>query len=111
MHIIVLLLHMDTVPRTQSQLIRLARGDLTQAEFAQALGVDRTCLSRYERERLGAPPSVINRCLDTLARRLESLPIRTEGVAEALDRARAVVATLEKIDAAGRAPGDTVQLR
>lgn len=54
-------------PKSQSELLRVARGDLTQAEFARELRVDRTCLCRYERERLGAPSRVINHCLERVA--------------------------------------------
>ena len=47
---------MISYPQTQSELIKLARGDMSQVEFARLLGCDRSCLSRYEREVLGAPP-------------------------------------------------------
>ena len=57
----------QTFPTRQSELIRQARGQRSQAEFAKLLGVDRSCLSRYEREQLGAPTSVINHCLGAIA--------------------------------------------
>src|SRR2546427_3123093 len=60
----------QTFPTRQSELIRQARGQRTQAEFAKLLGVDRSCLSRYEREQLGAPTSVINQ--DRKSTRLNS---------------------------------------
>lgn len=54
-------------PTSQGELIRAARADSTQTEFARTLGVDRSCLSRYESEALGAPTSVINACLRKVA--------------------------------------------
>lgn len=54
-------------PQSQSELIRAARGRRTQAEFARDLNIDRSCLCRYESEKLGAPPSVINHCLAEVA--------------------------------------------
>jgi DNA-binding transcriptional regulator YiaG len=63
----VLLSHTMTVPTSQSELLRRARGALSQAAFARQLGVDRTCLCRYESEALGAPTAVLNKCLRILA--------------------------------------------
>lgn len=54
-------------PTSQRELIRAARANSTQSEFARSLGVDRSCLSRYENEALGAPTSVINACLRKVA--------------------------------------------
>lgn len=54
-------------PTSQRELLIAARGALTQAEFAKRLGVDRSCLSRYEHEQLGAPTSVLNFCLQAVA--------------------------------------------
>jgi hypothetical protein len=64
---VVLLSHIMTVPTSQSELLRRARGALSQAAFARQLGVDRTCLCRYESEALGAPTAVLNKCLRILA--------------------------------------------
>lgn len=50
-------------PRSQNELIKMARGSLSQREFAEVLGVDKSCLSRYENGKLGAPVTVINKCL------------------------------------------------
>lgn len=83
-------------PRTQSELIRAARGGLTQAAFARLLKVDRTCLSRYESEKLGAPTKVINFCLERVAEMGDaSLPSSdieralalTKGAMQSLERA------------------------
>jgi DNA-binding XRE family transcriptional regulator len=57
-------------PTSQGQLIRAARGEYSQAEFARRLGVHRSCLSRYESEALGAPTAVLNVCLRTVAEKL-----------------------------------------
>jgi len=54
-------------PKSQSELLRAARGSLTQTEFARQLQVDRSCLCRYEGEKLGAPARVINYCLQQVA--------------------------------------------
>ncbi len=86
------------IPQTQSQLIRIARASQTQAEFAKTLGVDRTCLSRYERELLGAPVTVINFCLAEVANRIRNLQRRPTAIADILAQARLLVTSLEQID-------------
>src|SRR5690606_31959726 len=83
-------------PTSQGQLIRAARGERTQAEFARALGVDRSCLSRYESEALGAPTVVINHCLAALATSLATTG-GTWPIEEALSHARLTVAAIEKV--------------
>lgn len=50
----------------------MARGARTQRGFAKILGVDPTCLSRYENEKLGAPTSVINFCLSEVVTSIEA---------------------------------------
>jgi len=59
-------------PNSQRELLLAARGRESQAAFAKKLGVDRTCLSRYEREQLGAPTAVINYCLRQISDQLHS---------------------------------------
>lgn len=86
------------IPRSQKELIRAARGDLTQAEFARELQVDRSCLSRYESEALGAPTSVINYCLVSLAQTIERDAGHALPISEALSHAREAVAALERLD-------------
>ena len=66
------------MPASQGDLIRAARGELTQSEFAKRLGVHASCLSRYEREQLGAPTKVLNFCLKTLALHKAAVSILTE---------------------------------
>lgn len=83
-------------PTSQRELLIAARGALTQADFAKRLGVDRTCLSRYEREQLGAPTSVLNYCLKTVA----ELHYGVEGasiVQQALTYVRRAADTLEQV--------------
>ena len=82
-------------PTSQGQLIRAVRGERTQAEFARALRIDRSCLSRYESEALGAPTAVINHCLAALASSLATAGSKWL-VEEALEHARLTVASLEK---------------
>jgi hypothetical protein len=55
-------------PTSQRELIRTARGQHSQAEFATLLGVERSSLSRYENEKIGAPVAVLNYCLDRVAK-------------------------------------------
>ena len=83
-------------PTSQRELLRAARGELTQAAFAEKLGIDRSCLSRYESEKLGAPTSVINFCLAKLASTLDRATPRKPGLEHALELARRTVDTLEQ---------------
>lgn len=94
---IVLLLHImqaSTYPTTQGALIRAVRGVATQADFAKRLGVDRSCLSRYESEDLGAPTAVINYCLRAIAG-LSPDTDEADELQRALRHARELVAELE----------------
>lgn len=90
------------IPSSQAELIRSARGSRSQAEFARLLGVDRSCLSRYEREVLGAPPSVITACLRTVVQQLHAADPSTPNLSEALLSAREVVSALERATGTGR---------
>lgn len=82
-------------PTSQGQLIRLARDVKTQAQFAHELGCDRSCLSRYESEALGAPTSVINQCLRLVAAQREKSEATSGELSQALTTARQLVVTLE----------------
>lgn len=86
------------IPISQSELIRMVRDDLTQTEFARVLGVDRSCLSRYESEALGAPTSVINHCLTVLAQKMNSTAGQAWPVSDALLHARSTVEALERLN-------------
>lgn len=90
---------MFVYPTSQAELVRAARGDRTQAEFAELLGCDRSCLSRYEREQLGAPPAVINQCLRIVAMTAVASGGRPKPYERALLQARRVVAELEMLEA------------
>jgi hypothetical protein len=81
-------------PHSQKELLRLARGEATQKEFASRLKVDKSCLSRYEGEKLGAPVRVINDCLQIVAERLAQAP--GPQLAEALEHAKLTVKLLEQ---------------
>ena len=83
------------LPRSQGQLIKTARGERSQKLFAQELGVDRSCLSRYENEQLGAPTSVLNHCLSAVASLVENEVPTTSSVQRALLHARQAVCELE----------------
>lgn len=92
-------------PTSQAELLKMARGALTQAQFAEALGVDRTCLSKYESEKLGAPVSVISYCLRAIAPR-EGGPASDESkLRRALWSARQTLSTLEELSEARPASG------
>jgi DNA-binding XRE family transcriptional regulator len=71
-----------------------ARGSATQSEFAEQLGVNRSCLSRYEQEKLGAPVGVINKCLQIVSARIDA-PENTSGVQRALMHVRHAATALE----------------
>jgi DNA-binding XRE family transcriptional regulator len=83
-------------PTSQRELVRAARGTATQAAFAKLLGVDRTCLSRYESEKLGAPTHVLNYCLKSVAERVRPGAAESSDVQQALTHARRAVDTLER---------------
>lgn len=97
-------------PTSQSELIRTARADATQVAFAKALGVDRSCLSRYESETLGAPTSVLNHCLKVIAQHAAMDGEPTNEIQRALLHARQAVAALEAA-AAVNAPGSNAATR
>lgn len=83
------------LPTSQRELLIAARGPSTQADFAKRLGVNRSCLSRYESEQLGAPTSVLNYCLKAVA----ELHSGVEGasiVQQALTHVRRAADTLEQ---------------
>lgn len=83
-------------PTSQGELIKLARGAKAQSTFAKELGVDRTCLSRYESEKLGAPTKVLNYCLRAIAAHLGSGPAEGRPVQQALEHVRQAVDFLER---------------
>lgn len=91
---------MHAYPNSQGELIRSARGSRTQAEFARIVGCDRSCLSRYEHETLGAPAEVITRCLQIVAAALISAGQPLRPYERALTHAREAVAELERLQAA-----------
>ncbi|MDN3919364.1 transcriptional regulator [Roseateles violae] len=84
----------STFPTRQGELIKRARGTRAQADFAEALKISRSCLSRYENEKLGAPTKVINHCLSAIAAQLAGIdpadPIET-----ALNLSRSTTRQLE----------------
>lgn len=45
------------------ELIKKARGELSQAEFAQELGVSQSALCRYENGRTNPKVEIIERCM------------------------------------------------
>lgn len=85
----------DPFPRSQGELIKRARGALTQTQFARQIGVERSCLSRYESEKLGAPTKVLNHCLSAIAAQMDGRVRSAPVIAEALLHARRAVALLE----------------
>lgn len=55
-----------------------------QATFAEEVGVDRSCLSRYEKETPGAPTKFLNHGLHTVAQQLEAEGASDAGLGKAL---------------------------
>ena len=82
-------------PSSQRELLIAARGQETQAAFARRLGVDRSCLSRYESEQLGAPTSVLNFCLEQISAQLQ--PGNSPVIQEALLLVRQAAEALERV--------------
>lgn len=81
-------------PTSQRDLLVAARGGETQTAFAKLLGVDRSCLSRYENEQSGAPVAVVNFCLRRVAEQLQ--PKGSSPIHEALHLVRRAADTLER---------------
>lgn len=71
----------------------MARGARTQRAFADLLGVEKSCLSRYESGKLGAPVVVINQCLALVADACDTHGT-TRDVVEALRHAKLTVSCL-----------------
>lgn len=94
-------MQLEAFPTSQGQLIRMARGDRTKTEFAKVLDVDRSCLSRYESEQLGAPTSVLNYCLRAIAAQKNSAVAIATPLDRALQLTRQAVRELE-VASAGR---------
>jgi DNA-binding XRE family transcriptional regulator len=84
-------------PLTQGELIRVARAEMSQAAFARLLGVDRSCLSRYESEVLGAPTLVINACLRKVAQTHQAAGSEQTVLHRSLKLARELVNELETV--------------
>lgn len=83
-------------PTSQGELIKRARGEKSQAAFAKELGVDRTCLSRYESEKLGAPTGVLNYCLSAIAAHAGQDEAAVRPVDQALEHVRQAMTCLER---------------
>lgn len=84
-------------PVDQRELIRLARGEMSQAEFARLAGVGRTALCKYERQTRGVPLEFLNYCLNLVAGRLAPSAMRSERAKTALELARHTVNELEAL--------------
>lgn len=95
-------MNFEEFPTRQGELIKRARGGRTQAEFAKLLQVDRSCLSRYECEQLGAPTAVINHCLGAIAAQMGRQLAETDPIRRALRLTKDATRVLET--AAGSRP-------
>lgn len=96
---------MFTYPQSQAELIRLARGSRTQVQFARMLGCDRSCLSRYENESLGAPAHVISHCLQIVASLAATSDQPVRPFDRALNHVRNAMAELESLQVAVQTTG------
>ena len=85
-------------PTSQGQLVKAARGQQSQVEFAKLLKVSRSCLSRYESEKLGAPTKVLNYCLRAVAAVAAKDVLPNTPVQRALRLARQAVSELEQVE-------------
>jgi transcriptional regulator with XRE-family HTH domain len=81
-------------PTSQGELLKAARGSETQTAFARRLGINKSSLSRYESERLGAPTDVLNYCLRKVANQLQDGQV--SAVQQALALVRRAAETLER---------------
>lgn len=86
-----------TFPTSQSELIRSARGGNSQRAFARELDVSPSSMSRYESEQLGAPVSVITRCLTIVSRQLLGPEPVLSPAETALFHARSAVTAIERV--------------
>lgn len=84
-------------PTSQGKLIKAARGERTQATFAEEVGVDRSCLSRYEKETLGAPTKLLNYCLRAVAQQLGGEGASNAALGKALRHMHQAVDELEAL--------------
>ena len=84
-------------PADQRELIRLARGEMSQADFARLAGVGRTALCKYERQSRGVPLDFLNYCLKLVAERLDARAMRSERARTALALAKRTVNELEAL--------------
>lgn len=91
-------------PKSQGELIKRVRGNRAQSEFAKVLGVERSCLSRYESEQLGAPTKVLNYCLSAIA--AQPTQAADHPVEQALVHARQAVDFLERAHEAQKKTND-----
>lgn len=89
-------MNISSFPARQGELIKLVRGTLSQAEFARQLRISRSCLSRYESEKLGAPTVVINHCLSAIAAQLSGIPSGGDPLQRALQLSRDTTRQLEQ---------------
>ncbi len=85
------------IPQSQGELIRSVRGKRSQSDFARELDCDRSCLSRYENESLGAPTTVINYCLKAISHQLPQQGAMGLPIDVALRHAKEVVTALERL--------------
>ncbi|WP_291811178.1 XRE family transcriptional regulator [Limnobacter sp.] len=88
---------MERYPISQKELLRYARGEATQREFSNELGVEPSSYCRYESEKLGAPVFVINACLKKLFAPKDKQN-RKHHIDTALTHARKIIEQLEEID-------------
>lgn len=93
-------------PKSQGELIRSVRGDRTQSVFARELNVERSCISRYESEKLGAPTRILNHCLRAIAAQTLNKVTPGEDLKQALVHARRAVSLLEGVAVAEQSADD-----
>lgn len=65
-----------------AELVRAARNDLNQAEFARMLGVKQSTVSRYERGRASPPTKIVDRCMHLMNEGAAGGELSAEALAE-----------------------------
>ncbi len=84
-----------SLPKTYGEQIQHDRGSLTQAGVPRNLGVERSCLSRYEREKLGVPVKVLNYCIGARAGQINASLEPIQNIEQAQAHARQTMSLLE----------------
>ena len=87
------------LPTSLSEVVRLARGQRAQKDFASELGIKQPQLSRYENGRQEPPAEVLNKCLKLISGRISGALVPS--AEELAERIRMELAGTKKTVARG----------